>query len=383
MAVYTGIPHVLIALTNAYATHRDMLRGILDYERSHAKWSIDLRTGRRGETKVRPTDLNACSAIIVNHAAPSLIRTIRARCIPAVLVSPCCNPRFPGAVLRCDNRPIAVAAARHLRHAGCVSFAFAGASGLLWSALRGRSFSDAIRKDGGGKVFRWPAGNPLLIKRLLEHAPKPLGIFAADDVRAREVLDHCRNLHVSVPDEVAIIGVDNDETLCEMSVPTLSSIPLLTRDAGYRAAKILDRAMRGELKFGKLPEIIYSGDAVVIRQSTSRALGKDALVRRCHNQIVARYREPLRIGALARELGVSRRTLEIHFRTLTGRSIAADILAVRLEKAKSLLSETNRALDAIAADCGFCDASHLCSVFRRELGRSPATFRKSSISSPA
>lgn len=379
MVVHTGIPRVLIALTNAYATHRDMLRGILDYERSHAKWSIDLRTGRTGETKVRPADLNACNAIIVNHTTPSLIRAIRARRIPAVLVSPCRNPRFPGAVLRCDNAPIAVAAARHLLHAGCVSLTFASAPETLWSTLRGRSFADAIRKDGGGKLLQWPAGNPLLIKRLLENAPKPLGIFAADDVRAREVLDLCRDLHLPVPDEVAIVGVDNDETLCEMSVPTLSSIPLLTRDAGYRAAETLDRAMRGELAFGKLPEIIYSGDAVVMRQSTSRALGKDALVRRCHNLIVARYREPLRIGALARELGVSRRTLETHFRSLTGRSIAADILAVRIERARSLLAETNRTQDAIAADCGFCDASHLCSVFRREFGRSPATFRKSSL----
>lgn len=379
MVVHTGIPRILIALTNAYATHRDMLRGILDYERSHAKWSIDLRTGRRGETKVRPTDLNACNAIIVNRTTPSLIRTIRARRIPAVLVSPCCNPRFPGAVLRCDNEPIAVAAAQHLRHAGCASFAFASAPETLWSTLRGRSFADAIRKDGGGKLLRWPAGKPLLIKRLLENAPKPLGIFAADDVRAREVLDLCRDLRIHVPDEVAIVGVDNDETLCEMSVPTLSSIPLHTRDAGYRAAETLDRAMRGELKFGKLPEIIYSGDTIIQRQSTSRALGKDALVRHCHNQIVTRYREPLRIDALARELGVSRRTLETHFRTLTGRSIAADILAVRLEKAKSLLSETNRTQDDIATNCGFCDASHLCSVFRRELGYSPATFRKSSM----
>ena len=325
-----SIPRVQISLINAYATHSDMLRGILDYVRSHASWALDLRTGRRDEARDKADDWKSCDGLIVNRTTPELMRLVRTRRLPAVLVSAGPRPGFPGCVLSCDNAPIVSAAVRHLRFRSCAAYAFVGVPGMPWSTIR-----------------------------------------------AREVEDCCRLAGCRVPDDVMIVGVDNDETLCEMSSPTLSSIPLSTREAGYRAAEILDRAMRGELPADDLPDVTYTGDKVIERQSSEFPFAHDDIVRRCRELIAARFTEALYVSDLARLLNVSRRTLETRYRALTGMSVNQDILSRRIELAKRLLAETDRRQEDIALACGFCDASHLGALFRQREGVPPSAFRAS------
>lgn len=374
MKILSTLPRVQISLIKAYTTHNDMLRGILDYVRSHAQWDIDLRTGRRDEVQATATDWRTCDGIIVNQITKDLLRLIRARRLPAVLVSSGTHPGFPGCVLSCDNAPIVSTAARHLLSRDCASYAFVGVPGMPWSLQREQGFAKAIRAQNA-RCFRWmPSDRGRMLQQLAE-APKPLGVFAADDVRAREVLDCCRIAGCAVPDEVAILGVDNDETLCEMSSPTLSSIPLSTRTAAYRAAEILDQALRGARRFDRMPDVTYTGDTVVERRSTARSFAKDLLVRRCRDLIDAQFTAPLRVSDLAKALNVSRRTLETHYRAVTGSSINADILARRIDKAKHLLADTAQRQEDIAVSCGFCDASHLGAIFRRHEGKPPSAFR--------
>ena len=370
----SDIPRVQISLLNAYSTHSAMLRGILDYVRGHAPWALDLRTGRRDEVQVATERWSDCDGLIVNRVTPTLSRLIRTRRLPVVLVTAESRPDFPGCVLFCDNAPIVSAAVRHLRFRHCAAYAFVGVTGMPWSASRGRSFAAALKAEGL-PCYGWTDADSRRLTEQLARAPKPLGVFAADDVRSRAVLDCCRIAGCRVPDEVMIVGVDNDETLCEMSSPTLSSIPLSTREAGTRAAEILDRAMRGELDATNLPNVTYTGSEIIERQSSAFSFTQDALVRRCRELIDARFTEPLRIADLAEALNVSRRTLETHYRAQTGLSVNQDILARRLALAKRLLAETDRRQEDIALACGFCDASHLGAIFRKHEGRPPSAFR--------
>lgn len=370
----TDIPRVAIFLMNAYITHNDMLRGILDYTRTHTPWALDLKTGRRDEANLRKFNWSICDAAIVNGVTPELLQNIHRARLPVVLVSSQAVPSFPGCVLYCDNRPIAEAAARHLLSKMCAAYAFVDVPGMTWAQARERFFAAALER-AGATCLRLCTSNRKSFARQLAAAPKPLGVFAADDVRARETLDVCRVIGSTVPDDVAILGVDNDETLCELSDPTLSSIPLSTRAAGYQAADILDRALHGELAPKNMPDAIYTGDTVIERRSTDRSFARDALIRRCRDLLATNFTSPLRVPDLARALHVSRRTLETHFREVTGTSVNAEILRLRLERAKCLLATTKQSQEKIALSCGFCDASHLGALFRKHVGRPPSTFR--------
>jgi LacI family transcriptional regulator len=178
-----------------------------------------------------------------------------------------------------------------------------------------------------------------------------------------------------VPDDVLVLGVDNDVTLCEMSTPTLSSIQLTSYDAGYRLAEVLDRAMRGEIAPGKMPDVPYTGNTVIERVSTQRSFAYDTLVRRCREILATEFAAPIRVADLATRFRVSRRTLETHFRAMTGTTIAEEVMRLRIEHAKRLLATTDAPQERIASACGFYNASHLSAVFRRRCGAPPSSFR--------
>ena len=181
-----------------------------------------------------------------------------------------------------------------------------------------------------------------------------------------------------MPDDVLILGVDNNETLCEMSRPTLSSIPLTSYDAGYRAAEILDRVLRGEISTKEMPDIFYTGGPVTERLSTAHSFAYDMLVRRCREVLAQEFSAPIRVSALATRFRVSRRTLETHFRAVTGTTIAEEVTRLRIERAKHLLSTTDKTLTQIADECGFFDISHFSATFLRHVGMRPTAFRANS-----
>ena len=370
-----NLPRVSIYLMNAYSTHQRMLRGVLDYTRGHTPWAIDLKTGRRDEANLAEIAWEECDGLITNGVTPEILRRIREHGLPVVLVQSEPWPDFPGCVLFCDNGPITETAARHLLARDCAAYAFVHVPETTWSETRGAGFGAAVRSTGT-PFYRWTAGNRRTLARQIAAAPKPLGVFAADDVRARETLDACREAGCAVPDDVLILGVDDDETLCELSAPTLSSIPLSSQEAGYRAAEILDRALRGELRPDGMESVFYTGTHVSERASTALSRTRDPLVRRCRDLLAANFASRLRVADLARQLHVSRRTLETRFRAVTGTTINAEILRLRLDHARILLAQPELSQERIALACGFCDASHLGAVFRRHVGQPPSAFRR-------
>ena len=291
----------------------------------------------------------------------------------------------PAVELRPDAVSVAQLAAAHFLERGFSNFAFVGHDrSPRWSverlaAFRGELASHGLACADYPGAPRGKDGN--LAFRLRDLAswlaarPRPLAVLAAFDARGREVLDACRLAGLDVPGDVAILGVDDDPLTCETSLPALSSVALDGEAAGYAAAAALDAAMRGLLAGRPRRRIVLSAVRVEARASTARFLGRDPLVAKARAAIAARLRERLSVAALARELGVSRRTLELRFRAETGVPLGEAILGERLARAQDLLRTTSLPCEQIAAACGICDASHLAHLFRRKLGASPTDFR--------
>ena len=365
--------NVVASINLAYQTHAHLLNGILEYVKTHTTWTLNLIVGRRDEQK--RFDPSTLDGIILYGKIPNWLDEADLGKVPTIMIEPVAEPRFPCCRVCCDNAPVAATAARHLLSKQCETYAFVHSAGRTWSDTRGRLFAEAIRAAGGR--FLWRTSDRARLPALIAAAPKPLGVFAATDILARATLDACRVAGCPVPDDVLILGVDNDVPLCELSSPTLSSIALNARDAGYRLAERLDRAMRGRIDLGQSPDIAYTGKEVVERFSTSRSFAYDQLVRRCQELLATDFASPIRVSALATRFGVSRRTLETHFRAVTGTTIAEKVTRLRIDRAKQLLKASNVSLERVATACGFYNASHLSAAFLRCVGIRPSAFRSS------
>lgn len=380
------MPRVAILLSSAYGEHARHLRGILHFTQMNAPWSLDVRTGRAGE----PDDFDPrrwnYNGVIANRMTPALAALVRRHRTPTILLNDIWPDGNPIGRIKCDNAAIARMAAEYLTGCGFANFAFVGEqSGLVWSSEREKVFSAELAKrglachmyDGGrenGNVERGMEDMQMLQDWLLR-LPKPIAVFAAYDIRARQVQDACQAVALAVPDDVAILGVDNDEVLCETASPPLSSIAMSTEDAGFRAAELLARAMSRRRIPSGTSNIMYTGTHVVVRRSTAHTFMADGLVRRCSELVEANVGRRFSVKDLVQVLHVSRRTLEIRFRAATGRSLNDEITNLRLQRAKTLLAKTSRSQSTIAVECGFCDASHMNAVFHRRCGVLPSAFR--------
>ena len=377
-----SMPHVVILLESTYPTHTQILRGILRFTQLHAPWTLDVRTGRAGE----PTSFGAgkwkVDGIIANRLPPELSALIRRHRTPTIVMNDIGREVRPIARILCDNAAIARLAAETLAGKGFENFAFVGErSGIHWSVARERVFADEIARRGFPcRVYPTDEGGGAEDGRRLQDwlraLPRPTALFAAYDIRARQVLDACHAAGLSVPDDIAILGVDDDEVICETATPALSSIPLSMADAGFRAAELLDRVMSTGRRPRGAADIIFTGTHVVARRSTARDAVADALVRRCRALMEANVGRPFNVADLVASLGVSRRTLETRFRAATGRSLNDEITELRIRRAKTMLAKSALPQSAIAAACGFCDASHLNVIFRRHCGAPPSAFRE-------
>ena len=198
--------------------------------------------------------------------------------------------------------------------------------------------------------------------------------MACNDVRARHVLEACRTLGLRVPDDVAVIGVDNDEMICDLTDPPLSSVEQGATPMGYQAAALLDRLMSGKaatpLRFVVKPE------GVVARRSTDTLAIDDPEMAQAVRFIRNHARERIRIDDVVKAVGVSRSTVERRFKAVMGRTIHAEIERVRLEHAKQLIATTDLPLKRVATQVGFKYVQYLTKLFRERLGQTPAEYRK-------
>jgi LacI family transcriptional regulator len=372
---------VLIESSRAYG--RGLLRGVGRYNREHGHWSIYLQP--HGLDHPPPPWLKRWrgDGVLVRISDRRMLSAVLSTGLPTVdlrgLVSGLGVP-FIGV----DNRAVAELAAEHLLDRGLRQFGFCGpdTGTHLHMDERREHFVSRIALAGqmvhvyeatSSRSVSWDREQKQLAA-WLSRLPKPVGIMACHDDRGLQVLDACQAVGVSVPDDVAIISVDDDELLCSMFTPQLSSIDVNPERIGYEAAVLLDQMMRGEAV--PLDPVLLPPRGVVLRQSTDTLAVEDPEIVAVLRYIRSHAHEGLLVDDLLAQIPFSRSVLERRFRALVGRSPKAEISRVQLERAKLLLSESHLPLDVVAARSGFRDARYLCDVFAKRVGMTPKTYRE-------
>ena len=395
----TDIPRVAVLLPTAIKTCREMLQGVLRYVRQSGPWAIQIIEGREDEQKLLDFDTWGCTGIIGNLGDRFFARRLPPIHVPVVLTNPT-NTAYAGksanmarflrrvvGTVSCDNKPIGQAAAEHFLARGFRHFAYVGEiRDATWSVERGRAFAAAVRKAGltcseyripSEAVRRDAAREHRLLGDWLMRLPKPMALFVANDARGRQVLDVCLKAGINVPQDISVLSCDNDEMICETAIPQLSSVRMDPEQAGFKAAELLARTMRGELSARCSPvRISYGFAGIVTRQSSDSLRTKDSLVERALSFIRLNVNIVYSVGDLAASLNVSRRLLELHFRNVLKRTVHAEIMRMRMERVQTLLRDTSDTIEAIASTCGFANASHLCAAFKRLIGVTPSTYRQ-------
>jgi LacI family transcriptional regulator len=277
-----------------------------------------------------------------------------------------------------DDREIARLATNHFLERGFRHFAYCGDDRFNWSRWRGDHFCKLLETAGHRcHIFvplRQQSDTQIrAMEDWLRQLPKPVGVFACYDIRGQQVLDACRNAGLAVPDEIAVLGVDNDELLCELASPHLSSVVPDTHRAGYEAAALLARMMKGE----HLPvvEVRIAPIGVHGRQSTDVLATDDPHVVRAVRFIRDHACEPIKVRDLLRAVPLSRKVLETRFKKLLNHTLHDEIVRVKVDRVKQLLVNTDLTLADIAGRTGFEHSEYLSVIFKRETGVTPAVYR--------
>jgi LacI family transcriptional regulator len=372
---------LLIETSNSYA--RGLLEGIVGYVRGHDPWSIWLPEQRRGESPPDWLKRWRGDGIIARIETAEIARTLRRTKLPVVDVS-AARPLDTVPWVETDDPAIAELAAEHLAERGFRRVAYVGEPQFNWSRFREAAFVSAAQARGlSVSVAPAPPAAPHkrggvtpTLGTWLQRLEKPVGLFCCYDIKAQQVLDLCRELDLAVPEQVAVLGVDNDPLLCNLCTPPLSSIAPDTYRTGYVAAELLERMLRGE-RVAPQPYLIPPL-GVETRLSTETLAIEDDDVARALRYIREHAREGIDVGDVLRAVPVSRRILEAKFRKLLGRTPHAEILRVRLQRVEQMLTETDLPLREIARRTGFRHTEYLSVAFKREYGRSPSTLRGTS-----
>ena len=377
-------PKILLVFLMRFEESAHMLQGIVQHERSHRQWDTFLDDEALAERDPDFLRGEKWQGVISRHTTPALVKGCARLGIPLVDLND--TPAFPGVPkIRPNNHAIGHLGAEHFLERGFRHFGFCGFSNEGWSCERRDGFVEALRLAGHGcNVFdleypgvitpEWNASQSRLIGAWLRHLPRPCAIMACVDVRAFQVIAAAQKAGFRVPEEFALLGVNNDVVRCELSHPPLSSIEVNAPQSGYLAAEALDRLLRGDQP--EAMDVRVDPIGVVTRLSTDILAVTDRNVSLALNHIRENACKGLSVDEVVIHAAASRSQLEKKFRRFIGRSPQAEIRRVQLARAKELLTETDLPLKSIAALTGFEHIEYLSVVFKRMTGESPGQYRK-------
>jgi len=282
-----------------------------------------------------------------------------------------------------DDYATGVKAGEYLLSCGFKRFAYCGVRNVGWSEKRESGFSERIRDTCKPvPVFEeslpwWEhLENSSHLSSWLSGLDYPLGIFACNDTVGLKLTELCRNLALEVPEAVAILGVDNEDILCEMAFPTLTSISLDCEEIGYRAAALLDELLQNtQNRMPSATTLSIQPKDIAERESTRIFTCDDALVEQAVRHIRARATEGVKVSDVSASLPSSRRNLEIRFKREMGRTIRDEILRVRLDHAKALLRNTDETIATVGEESGFGTVQRFHILFKRYEGLTPGRYR--------
>jgi LacI family transcriptional regulator len=379
-------PHVALIVETSTVFGRRVLRGVSLYLRENGPWSIYVE--QRSIYDPAPPWLKDWrgDGIISRAAYPELARLVVRTGIPTIdLQEQVLGLGLPRIVN--DNRAVGRMAAEHLLERGFSHFGFIGHAGIHWSEDRREGFSKTVAAAGracneyrgAGKTLRryhhrsWEqeADDVAAWVRIL---PKPVGIMACNDFRAVQLLDACRRAGVAVPEEAAVIGVDDEDVACEMANPPLSSVVTNALHIGYEAAAMLDGLMHGRRPPRHVRQLPPSG--IITRRSTDIMAVTDPLVASAMQFIRRHACDGINVDDLLRHIPAARSVLQRRFKNTLRTTLHGAIFDERLRKVKELLARTSLSLSEIAQRTGFMHVEYLSTVFKRKTGATATEYRK-------
>jgi LacI family transcriptional regulator len=362
---------------------RQLVKGILTYCRVHGSWEFHIEADSRPRAVQRTREAIRqwkADGIIARIQSPAMERLIKDSGLPAVNVSNVRRSDLPTVIS--DNLAIGRMGARYFLDNRFQNLAFCARTAQLFAQQRCDGFVREVTKAGlrcevfthaGDDQPEWMNTRRKLSSWLLS-LKKPVGVMCVYDPCALDVAVACRRLDLRVPDDVAIVGVGNEESLCLMCSPPLSSLPTQPEKLGYEAVRLLDRMLHG----AKPPSepILVPGRRVVVRQSSDIIAIDDretvAAVRFIRNHA----HEPVTIKDMLRAVPVCRRTLEQRFVKFLGRTPQAEFIRVRLQRAQDLLENTDLPIKGVVEASGFRRLRTFAYFFRREMGLTPTQYRR-------
>ena len=383
---------VILMIDSSRSFNRGVLGGIAKYAHLHGLWSIDMNFWNMYDIGLpRIKSWLGEGIIAAGVYSRTIAKKITESGLPAITVEDELADHLAAHTKGADGIPTISAdsyavgsmAAEHFLERGFRHFAFCGVPNKNWSRLRKEGFRQRVKQakcechiypEPDSKKDNVWEKERLGLADWLRGLPKPLGVMGCNDERSYELIEAAHIVDITVPEEIAVIGVDNDELLCNLPAPPLSSIALNVEKAGYEAAALLDRLMAGEKMAGQ--KIIVEPVGVVARKSTDILAISDPAVPAAIRFIREHVGDVIRVDDVVNATPLSRRLLERRFRESLGRSILKEIQRVHLESATEILLKTDLPISQVAQESGFSSATHLGVIFKQRMKMTPLAYRK-------
>lgn len=383
-----GVRKVALLIDIRTGWEQNFVSGIARYFRVHGSWQLYIPTvsNRNPVAKLDiPFWINRTKpdGIVITDSIPNLKHVIAMR-IPTI-INTVVDKRVPGVPnIRGDHKAAAIMAAEHFLDRSFHNFAFCGFDQMYWSRERSKAFREHLAAAGFDTFIysqpeteqqrHWSNEQHFLLN-WIKSLPQPVGIFACSDERGRNVTELCETTGLSVPDRVAVVGVNNDTLICEISTPPLSSVERDFERAGFEAAELLDWMIRtGKRKCNKT--ILIKPRRVVVRRSSDILAIEDPEVARAVKFIHENAQRSITVEDVARAALTSRSVLYKKFRLILKRSIATEIKRVRVAAVERMLTETDMTIQQIVYRLNFSEIGNMSRYFYREKGIRPAEYRK-------
>lgn len=368
---------VAVVLSEFEARTYSILRGVARFARPHTRWRME---------RIHMLEFDGFLAAnprrwdgVIGSISPKAVATMDRHRVPFVSVSRPYACRVRHEVVN-DDVAIGRMGAEHLMSLGLRQFVFLGMEDRLFSADRAAGFRAAIEASDGKYVIlpdsQTPAG-AMLNSDWVASLPRPIGAMCCNDVKARHLIQAVYTLGIQIPDELAVLGVDNDEGECEVAPVPVSSIVLPSERVGYEAASLLHRLLQGE----RVPptSVRFPPLRVEVRQSTDGRVVSDPVVRHALRLIRDNSGRALKVPELTAALHVSRRRLEVRFREALGRTIHDEVLRARFERARRLLADGSMTVTEVLSAAGFSDHSRFSAQFHARFGVQPSAYRRRAV----
>ena len=376
----TQTPSVLLFVETSREFGRGLLHGIARYSRLHGSWRVYRWPGALDSPLPEWKSLKIDGAIVRDV---KVVEGLVHSGIPVIFAQHNKESYAPYPSIITDSALIGNMAAEHFLDRGFRNFAYCGLDEFAWSRGRGQHWQQRLGQAGFTVSLYRPAaskrGKALQneqsrIADWLKSLPKPVAVMCCNDDRALLVIEACKLADCSVPDDVAVLGVDDDVLVCDLADPPISSIALNTEGAGYEAARLLDHLMKGDQMAGQV--IPVQPTHIVTRMSTDMLAVTDPDVTAALGFIRRNSSRLIQVDDVVEATTVSRRVLEKRFKAILRRSVHQEIRRVRVNGIIRLLVGTDMSVADIAAHCGFDGVEHIARHFRKETGVSLREYRK-------